>query len=171
MSEQTLHKSINFSVDSETGSESVGLAIARLLKPGDVIALQGNLGAGKTRLVRAIATNLGVPEEEISSPTFVLIKQYQGDLTIYHFDTYRLGDADEFTALGADELLFGDGVCLIEWADRVAELLPKDHLRIELTATGETSRSYKLTSSGARSHSLLTDLAASLKNCPTVDLH
>src|SRR5690606_29792390 len=88
-------------VASEAETERFGLALAEGLGPGDVVGLVGPLGAGKTRLVRALAEALGAPEGAIASPTFVLIHEYQGGLPIFHFDTYRLDDADAFDALGA----------------------------------------------------------------------
>ena len=97
-----------------------GHHLASLLFPGAVIALIGPLGAGKTQLVRAVSEGLGVADNRVvSSPTYVLIQEYQGRLPIYHFDAYRLQSAAEFFDLGAHEYLQGDGVCLIEWADRV----------------------------------------------------
>lgn len=111
---------------NEAATERLGAAIAAQVSPGVVIGLTGPLGAGKTRLVKAIARNLGVPEGAVSSPTFVLVHEYSGGLPVFHFDAYRLGDAAEFEALGAYEYFQAGGVCLVEWADRVAPCLPED---------------------------------------------
>src|SRR5262245_57352159 len=117
---------------SEADTERLGAALAAAVEPGSVVALVGDHGAGKTRLVQATATALGVDRRAVSSPTFVLIHEYDGRLPVWHFDTYRLRDVDEFLELGAEELLSSGGVSFVEWADRVAEALPADHLRIEL---------------------------------------
>jgi len=151
-----------FQAPDLAATERLGRAIAAAVGAGDVIGLRGGLGAGKTTLVRSIAVALGIDENLVSSPTFVLVKEYEGRLPVYHFDTYRLGDPDEFTAIGADELLFGDGVCLIEWADRVEDLLPTDRLTINANATGETSREFRCVCSGTRSSKLLARIVA---NC------
>ncbi|OAI47858.1 tRNA threonylcarbamoyladenosine biosynthesis protein TsaE [Planctomycetaceae bacterium SCGC AG-212-F19] len=128
-----------------------GRRLADLLFPGAIVALVGQLGAGKTHLVRAIAEGLGIPDSRaVSSPTFVLIQEYDARLPIYHFDAYRLKDPREFGALGVDEYFAGAGVCLIEWADRVAASLPADHLRITLTITGATSRRFAVEGFGDR---------------------
>jgi len=106
-----------------------------------VIALVGGLGAGKTVFVKGLARGLGVrPAHEVTSPTFVLITEYPGRLTLYHVDAYRLEGAADFEALGADEILFGDGVCVIEWADRLAGCLPEDRLEVALAVEGPLSR-------------------------------
>jgi tRNA threonylcarbamoyladenosine biosynthesis protein TsaE len=130
---------------------ALGRRLAEQLFPGAVVALVGPLGAGKTHLVRAIAEGLGVRDSRlVSSPTFVLIQEYAARLPIYHFDAYRLHDAAEFAELGAQEYFEGDGVCLVEWADRVEEALPREHLRVELSVTGETSRQATLEGRGER---------------------
>ena len=90
-----------------------------MLPPGTTVALCGTLGAGKTRLVQAIAEGLGVNRRDVVSPTFVLIQEYRGRRMIYHIDAYRLRDDDEFQQLGPDEYFESDGLVLIEWADRV----------------------------------------------------
>src|SRR5207253_5055917 len=119
---------------------ALGQRLACEMFPGAVIALLGPLGAGKTYLVRAIAEGLGIANSRVvSSPTFVLIQEYQARLPIYHFDAYRLKSESEFFDLGAHEYFAGSGVCLVEWADRVAGCLPAEHLRIGLTITGETA--------------------------------
>jgi tRNA threonylcarbamoyladenosine biosynthesis protein TsaE len=125
-----------------------GRRLAGLLFPGAVVALIGNLGAGKTHLVRAIAEGLGAPCRAVSSPTFVLIQEYQGWLPIFHFDAYRLRSAVEFFDLGAHEYFEAHGVCLIEWADKVQNVLPAEHLRLTLTVTGDQSRRATLEARG-----------------------
>lgn len=130
---------------SEADTARLGSMLAEVAEPGTVIGLVGNLGAGKTRLSRAFAESLGVPPDAIASPTFVLIQEYAGRLPIYHFDTYRLDDPDEFDALGASDYWSeSNGVCLIEWADRVADRLPADTWWIRLVATGEQTRRAEL---------------------------
>jgi tRNA threonylcarbamoyladenosine biosynthesis protein TsaE len=141
-------------------TDALGHRLGHLLFPGAVMALIGPLGAGKTHLVRAIAEGLDITDSRaVSSPTFVLIQEYRARLPIYHFDAYRLRGEREFLDLGAHEYLEGNGVCLIEWADRVAGCLPAEHLRIELAVTGETSRHALATATGERYERLLRDLA------------
>ena len=129
---------IDLLLHSLKDTEAFGQRLASSLFPGAVVALIGPLGAGKTTLTRAIAIALGVEPRLISSPTFALVHEYPGRLPVYHFDAYRLNNVAEFVALGVDEYFQGDGVCLIEWADRVASSLPAEHLRIELTPIGES---------------------------------
>ena len=120
---------------------ALGRRIGGRLGPGAVVGLVGTLGAGKTHLTRAIAEGLGVPDGRVvTSPTFVLIQEYEGRLPVYHFDVYRLADAGAFLDLGAAEYLEADGVCLIEWADRVRDWLPANTLWVELDITGPESR-------------------------------
>ena len=138
-----------------------GRRLAGLLFPGAVVALVGQLGAGKTLLVRAIAGGLDVVDSRaVSSPTFVLIQEYDARLPIYHFDAYRLKDARDFAALGVDEYFAADGVCLIEWADRVAPSLPAQLLRITIAITGETSRRFTVEGCGARYERIVHQLQA-----------
>ena len=147
---------------SEADTAQLGGALASLLQPGDVIALNGQLGAGKTRLVRAVVEALGDVRQTVNSPTFVLIHEYDGRVPLYHVDAYRLRDSDEFLGIGGDEVLAGDRACLIEWADRIADVLPRDHLRIDINATGETERTLAISAGGRRSTELLRDLQATL---------
>jgi tRNA threonylcarbamoyladenosine biosynthesis protein TsaE len=126
---------LTIQIASEGDTQRLGRALAEVVEPGVVIGLVGTLGAGKTRLVRAMAEALGVDPGAIASPTFVLIHEYQGTLPISHFDAYRLADPDEFDALGAsDHWVEGDRLCLVEWADLVADRLPGSTwwVRIEL---------------------------------------
>ena len=143
---------------SEAETEVLARRLAAALEPGAIVALIGNLGAGKTRLVRAVAEALGVDRRSVASPTFVLVHEYEGRWPIYHFDTYRLREPADFLNLGTDEYLNSEGVCFIEWADRVIELLPADHLRVEITATGETERVFRMAAGGPRSAAILARL-------------
>jgi tRNA threonylcarbamoyladenosine biosynthesis protein TsaE len=132
-------------------TQALGRRLGHLLFPGAVVALIGQLGAGKTHLTRAIAEGLGVPDSRIvTSPTFVLIQEYQGRVPIYHFDAYRLAAEAELGELGTEEYFEGDGVCLVEWADRVSGALPAEHLRIALEVLGETARRATLEGRGER---------------------
>lgn len=146
----------------EAATRRLGAALAAGLQAGDVVALIGPLGTGKTRLVQGVAAALGCENQLVNSPTFVLIHEYDGRVPLYHVDAYRLRDSDEFLEIGGDEVLSGERACLIEWADRVADLLPRDHLRIDGTVVGEHERRWTLTAMGARSQSLLEGVVAAL---------
>jgi tRNA threonylcarbamoyladenosine biosynthesis protein TsaE len=148
-----------FVAPDEQATARLGELLAGVLERGTVVALIGNLGAGKTRLVRAVAEAAGIDRREINSPTFVLVHEYQGRFPIYHFDTYRLHDEQEFVNLGAEEYFAGDGVCFVEWADRVAGAIPADHLRIEIATTGDTGREFRLIATGPRSARMVEKLA------------
>ena len=142
---------ITFASESPEQTRQIGRLLADVLEPGAVVAVRGELAAGKTLLVRAIAEALGADPEEIASPTFVLVREYAGRVPLYHVDAYRLKGPDEFLDLGGDEYLFGDGVCLIEWADRIASVLPDDRLEVQIDITGEQSRRIRITATGPRS--------------------
>lgn len=119
-------------LNNEEDTRALGLRIAEAAEPGDVVALIGDLGTGKTALTKYIAEGLGI-RGDINSPTFTIVKEYKdGRLPLYHFDVYRLGSGDELLDIGAEEMLDGDGLCVIEWADIVADVLPEDALAIRL---------------------------------------
>jgi tRNA threonylcarbamoyladenosine biosynthesis protein TsaE len=139
-----------FHAASEADTDRLGQALAAELPAGTVVALVGTLGAGKTRLVQAFAAAQGVPRDEATSPTFVLVNEYRGRVPIYHIDAYRLRDEDEFMELGPEEYFESAGVTFIEWADRVASCLPMDHLEIRCEAVGETERRFTLTAATPR---------------------
>ena len=118
--------------NSEEDTRKLGLELAEKAEVGDVIALIGDLGTGKTALTRYIAEGLGI-KDTISSPTFTIVKEYKsGRMPLYHFDVYRLGDGEELLDIGAEEYLYGDGLCVIEWADIVADVLPEDAIAIHI---------------------------------------
>jgi tRNA threonylcarbamoyladenosine biosynthesis protein TsaE len=132
-------------------TETLGRALGRVLTPGSVIALNGPLGAGKTHLVRAVAEGLDVVNPAaVNSPTFVLIQEYPARLPMFHFDAYRLSGEGEFLALGVDEYFAAGGVCLIEWAEKVAGCLPPDRLEVAIEIVGETARRWVVTARGDR---------------------
>ena len=151
--------SLTFDLPDLSATEALGRRLGRLLFPGAVVALVGPLGAGKTHLTRAVAEGLGIADSRaVSSPTFVLLQEYRARLPVYHFDAYRLGGEGEFFDLGAHEYFEGNGVCLVEWADRVAGVLPPDHLRVTLAVTGETARQAILEGYGDRHEALVRTL-------------
>jgi tRNA threonylcarbamoyladenosine biosynthesis protein TsaE len=197
-----------FSSQDERDTDRFGAALANTLPAGAVIALVGTLGAGKTRLVQAVANAVGIDPRDVVSPTFVLVHEYQGRIQgsafrvqdegdrrqasgvmrqdyplpltphhspdhqtpdhqtlpskIYHLDAYRIRDDDEFLQLGPEEFFESDGWTFIEWADRVANCLPPEQLRIEIEAAGATQRRFAVTAVGARFGKVIDDLSACL---------
>ena len=117
-----------------------GKALAEMLIPGSLVCLAGNLGAGKTQLVKAVCEILRVPAENVTSPTFTLINEYEGRYRIIHMDMYRLEKDKEFEMLDIDYFLSQNAVILIEWADKIRHLLPKPFLYIEIVTQDETTR-------------------------------
>ena len=151
-----------FLADNESDTQRLGAALAKALPPGTTVALIGTLGAGKTRLVQALAAGCGVPPDTVVSPTFVLCQEYHGQRTLYHLDAYRLKDDDEFLELGPEEYFASDGITLIEWADRVLDCLPPQRLEIHIEVVGDTARQFRLAAVGGESSAMLNYLAAAL---------
>ena len=136
----------------------LGEQLGRHLKVGDVLGLIGELGSGKTTLVKGIAWGLGIKEREgISSPSFVLIKEYTGKIPLFHFDLYRLDKIKDIEYLGVEEYLFDRGVCVIEWAEKMKMLLP-DYLQIDLTIKDENKREFKFFAHSKRYKTLLKQI-------------
>jgi tRNA threonylcarbamoyladenosine biosynthesis protein TsaE len=133
----------------ESATAALGSVLGELLPDGTTVALCGTLGAGKTRLVQAIAQAAGIDSRSVVSPTFVLIQEYHGRRSIYHLDAYRVGDEDEFLQLGPDDYFESDGLTLVEWADRVPGCLPRDRIEIHIEVTGIQSRRFEITATGA----------------------
>lgn len=123
-------------IRNELDTREFGIELAKKLKPGDIIALIGDLGTGKTTLTKSIAEGLGI-RDMITSPTFTIVQEYtEGRLPLYHFDVYRICDLEEMYELGYEEYFFGQGVCVVEWADLIMELIPEDSIVIRI-AYGE----------------------------------
>ena len=142
--------------DSPEATLAIGRALGRAAEPSLIVALIGPLGAGKTQLVRGVAEGLEVADSRVvSSPTFVLIQEYAGRLPIYHFDTYRLTRPDQFSELGPEEYFEGDGVCLVEWADRIESHLPTERLEVQIKVCGETGRLLQLHAFGESAQYML----------------
>ena len=136
----------------------LGCAVGKRARPGDVYLLSGPLGAGKTCFTQGVAAGLGV-EGYVRSPTFVLMTRHQGRLTLHHIDLYRIGSPSEAWDLGLDEQLFGNGVCVIEWAERAEELLPEDALWLEIDYGGaDDSREIIFDTASSRYEELLSQL-------------
>ncbi|HTX72072.1 MAG TPA: tRNA (adenosine(37)-N6)-threonylcarbamoyltransferase complex ATPase subunit type 1 TsaE [Rectinemataceae bacterium] len=138
----------SFHLASAEDTIAFGERVGRLVPGGTVLALNGDLGAGKTTFAKGVARGLGI-EEEVTSPTFTVVSEYEGRLRLHHIDAYRLSGVEDFVSVGAEELLSdAGGICLIEWGDRIAEVLPADVLRIELSVRPDGARELR-TSGGA----------------------
>lgn len=147
---------------STDDTDRLASALATALPTTAVIALVGNLGAGKTRFVQGLAAALGVARDEVVSPTFVLCQEYHGTRTIQHYDLYRLHREQEFWNLGPDEAFESPGVVLIEWADRFPQCLPANHLEIRIEPIDENSREFIVRAKGQGYEATLGALRESL---------
>ena len=150
---------VTFHAQSEEDTRRLGAALADVLPDGTVIALSGTLGAGKTRLVQAVAEASGVNIRDVVSPTFVLIHEYRGRRPIYHLDVYRIRDDDEFLELGPEEYFESSGLTFVEWADRVERCLPLEYLQVSIEVTGDTSRTVTVRAVGDRLAQTVNKLA------------
>jgi tRNA threonylcarbamoyladenosine biosynthesis protein TsaE len=167
----THHTFLELTTHSGAETQALGKRVGRLLQPGHVVALVGELGAGKTCLAQGIAAGLGV-ERAVTSPTFIIVQEYripQG-VTLCHVDCYRFAadGAAEGLSIGLDELLGGDVICVVEWADRIETLLPADHLRVTLTYVDHSTRHLHFTAQGDRHEALLERLQAQMLNLSIV---
>lgn len=122
---------IKIYLDGEQETREIGYKLGKLLTPGSVICLVGDLGAGKTTMTQSLAQALEV-EDYITSPTFTIVNEYEGKMPLYHFDVYRIGHSEEMYDIGYDEYINGDGVCIIEWSNLIEDILPDECLNIEL---------------------------------------
>ncbi len=146
-------------------TQSLGARLGELAAPGDVLLLLGRLGAGKTCLVQGLARGLGV-EDYVPSPTFVLMREYKGRLPLYHVDLYRLENAAEIADLGLDDYFYGEGVSVVEWADRAMQLLPPEHLLVEIIFQSTNQRRIHMEAAGKRHGELLSRLHNAIHSLP-----
>ena len=151
-----------FNSESPADTDRLGAALAAALPDDGVVALCGTLGAGKTRLVQAVAAACGIDRGEVVSPTFVLCHEHSGSRTLYHFDAYRLAGDEEFQRLGSQEYFSAGGITLIEWADKVAASLPDERLEVVIAVTGETFRQFTLRARGEKMEAVLSKLVGNL---------
>jgi tRNA threonylcarbamoyladenosine biosynthesis protein TsaE len=147
-----------YNAADESATAVLGAALAEVLPNGTTVALCGTLGAGKTRLVQALAEAAGVERRTVVSPTFVLVQEYHGRREIIHIDAYRLRDEDEFLALGPDEFFESDAIVLIEWADRVEICLPKERIEIRIEVSGPDSRRFEILAVGKKYEAVVEEL-------------
>ena len=138
---------------------ALGRRLGRLLGPSDVVALMGPLGSGKTTLTKGLAEGLGVAESRwVTSPTFVLVHEYEGRVPVYHIDAYRLAGPADAEAIGTEEMFFGEGVAVVEWAERILAALPDERLDILLSIVGEEERQLALEPRGERYERMVAEL-------------
>lgn len=130
---------LTFTTSSAEETIELGKKIGKLLKKGDIIAMQGTLAAGKTTITKGIAQALGITET-ITSPTFCLISEYEGTMPLYHMDVYRLDGTEDFINLGTDDMLYGDGVSIIEWSEKIMEELPSSTIILKITPLEDGKR-------------------------------
>ena len=145
----------------ESGSpeetQALGERLGRVLQAGDVVSLVGELGAGKTCLVQGLARGLGVESERVASPTFTIVNQHMGRVTLYHVDLYRLESARELEEIGLGDYLEGGGVAVVEWFDRFPDWQPPDRIELELEITGEESRRIRASATGPSAQARLQE--------------
>lgn len=140
---------------TEEETKHIAVRLANLLKPGDVITLEGNLGAGKTTFTKGIAVGLGV-KRVVNSPTYMIIKEYEGELPLYHMDVYRLEDTDE--DIGFSEYFEGAGISVVEWAQFIEEYLPKERLEIQINYLDDKRRKIEFHPHGSHFHWVVSSL-------------
>ena len=153
---------IQFTSHSEKQTLSAGRKIAKSLKEGDVVCLYGDLGSGKTVLTKGIASGLGISFMDIISPTFVLLRRYQGKKRLNHFDFYRVKNAEEIINLGYEEYFYDRDITVIEWPDRLGTMLPREFLKIELRVKSDNERIIKMSAVGDNHAQLLNSIYENL---------
>ena len=138
-------------------TQRLGIRIGELALPGDIFLLVGTLGTGKTCLTQGIAWGLGIKEYTLS-PSFVIMRELYGRLPLYHIDLYRLDHIEEIMELGLDDYLYGNGVCVVEWAEKGSSILPTEHLLIQISYLSDTERSFQLKPNGKHYLEILAQL-------------
>lgn len=146
---------IHFTVKNVAETEQLAERLAQLLKPKDVLTLEGDLGAGKTTFTKALAKGLGI-KRTVSSPTFTIMKQYEGNYPLNHLDVYRLEGSEE--DLGWDEIFYGDAITVVEWAHYIEDVLPEEHLELRIQRESEDVRTIELLPKGQRYENICKEL-------------
>lgn len=157
---------MRYTLSSLADTRAMGEAFGALLRPGDVVALRGDLGSGKTALTQAIASGMGVLDP-VTSPTFTLVHEYRGAIPLFHFDPYRLDRPEEMVDLGFDDYMQRDGVVVVEWADKIEALLPPERFDIEIAIRDtaedgrnlDAARTLKIVGVGSRPRVVMETLA------------
>ena len=149
--------SLELTSHSPEETQKLGGHIGKLALPGDIFLLVGNLGAGKTCLTQGIAWGLDI-KEYAASPSFIIVRELYGRLPLYHMDLYRLDHIEEIAELGLDDYLDGDGVCVVEWAEKGLGVLPKEHLLIQISYLSDTERSFQFKPNGKRYLKIVKEL-------------
>ena len=144
-------------LENEEKTREIGSKLGELLTPKSVICLIGDLGSGKTTMTQSLARALGV-DDYITSPTFTIVNEYEGKMPLYHFDVYRIGSSEEMYDIGFDEYIDGEGVCIIEWANLIEDILPDEYLYIEMNYK-ETGREMILTPKGEKYEEIVKELS------------
>jgi tRNA threonylcarbamoyladenosine biosynthesis protein TsaE len=152
-------KPLELITHSPEETQQFGRLFGELAQPGDVYLLSGKLGAGKTCLTQGIAWGLGI-EEYAASPTFVLMRELKGRLTLYHIDLYRLDHIEEIADLGLDDYFYGKGVCAVEWAEKGLGILPEENLLVQINYLSEMERRFIIIPNGKRYEELMTQIRA-----------
>ncbi|GAA0700901.1 tRNA (adenosine(37)-N6)-threonylcarbamoyltransferase complex ATPase subunit type 1 TsaE [Paraclostridium ghonii] len=147
---------IKIYLENEEQTREIGFKLGQLLTPKSVVCLIGDLGAGKTTMTKSLAKSLEV-DDDITSPTFTIVNEYEGKMPLYHFDVYRIGSSDEMYDIGFDEYINGDGVCIIEWANLIEDILPDEYLYIEMNYK-ESGREMILTPKGEKYEEIVKEL-------------
>jgi tRNA threonylcarbamoyladenosine biosynthesis protein TsaE len=129
---------------SEKETMDLAKVFAKSVDVGDIICLEGELGAGKTHFVKGFVSAFGIDPDDVTSPTFAIIQEYHGEIPVYHFDFYRIEKKEEALEIGAEEYFYNDGVCIIEWPDRVKDLIPEKSIYIRIKQTGPETRSIQM---------------------------
>jgi tRNA threonylcarbamoyladenosine biosynthesis protein TsaE len=149
----------------ETETVALGESLGRLLRPGDFVALFGELGSGKTRFAQGVALGAGVdPKTRVTSPTYTIMNEYQGTFPLYHFDLYRLAGDTDIVELGFEDYFYGQGICLVEWAERLVSELPDEHLKVSFNYEVNDTRRIVFEWNGDRYREILQGLFPERKN-------
>ena len=143
--EKQVGEFMKYITNGEQETYDLGVRFGRILKPGMVISLNGDLGAGKTHFTKGIAAGLGI-KDYVTSPSFTIVNEYEGNLKLYHFDVYRIDDLGEMYEIGFEEYLYGQGVCIVEWGNLVKELLPNFTIGIDIVRIDDTTREIMIAS-------------------------